>query len=80
MFWYIVLATIPGGAVGFLLDHFVGDALEKPIIIGIALAVMGVILYIVDKNAKANVRLIDCVGFIVPGARGLDENEQPRNS
>ena len=31
-----------------------------------------------DKNAKANVRLIDCVGFIVPGARGLDENEQPR--
>ena len=54
MFWYIVLATIPGGAIGFLLDHFVGDALEKPIIIGIALAVMGVILYIVDKNAKAN--------------------------
>ena len=46
MFWYIVLATIPGGAIGFLLDHFVGDALEKPIIIGIALAVMGVILYI----------------------------------
>lgn len=33
---------------------------------------------ILDKNAKANVRLIDCVGFIVPGARGLDENEQPR--
>lgn len=31
-----------------------------------------------EKNAKANVRLIDCVGFIVPGARGLDENDQPR--
>ena len=54
MFWYIVLATIPGGAIGFLLDHFVGDALEKPLIIGIALAVMGVILYVVDKNAKSN--------------------------
>ncbi len=54
MFWYIVLATIPGGAIGFLLDHFVGDALEKPLIIGIALAVMGIILYIVDKNAKSN--------------------------
>ncbi len=54
MFWYIVLATIPGGAIGFLLDHFLEDALTKPIIMGIALAVMGVILYIVDKNAKSN--------------------------
>jgi len=53
MFWYLVLATIPGGAIGFLLDHFVGDALETPLIIGIALAVMGVILYIVDKKAKS---------------------------
>lgn len=54
MFWYIVLATLPGGAIGFLLDHFVGNALEKPIIIGIALAIMGVILYFVDKNGKSN--------------------------
>lgn len=54
MFWYIVLATLPGGAIGFLLDHFVGDMLEIPLIIGTALAVMGVILYFVDKNAKAN--------------------------
>lgn len=54
MFWYIVLATIPGGAIGFLLDHFVGDTLEKPLIIGIALAVMGVVLYMVDKKAKSN--------------------------
>lgn len=54
MFWYLVIATIPGGAIGFLLDHFVGDALEKPLIIGIALAIMGIILYIVDKKAKSN--------------------------
>lgn len=54
MFWYIVLATIPGGAIGFLLDHFLEDALTKPLIIGIALVVMGIILYIVDKNAKSN--------------------------
>lgn len=52
MFWYIVLATIPGGAIGFLLDHFLDDVLTKPIIIGIALVVMGIILYIVDKNGK----------------------------
>ncbi len=54
MFWYIVIATIPGGAIGFLLDHFLEDVLTKPLIIGIALAVMGIVLYIVDKNGKSN--------------------------
>lgn len=54
MFWYIVIATIPGGAIGFLLDHFLEDALTKPIIMGIALVVMGIVLYIVDKNGKSN--------------------------
>ena len=53
MFWYIVLATIPGGIIGFLLDHFVGDKLTTPLIIAIALIIMGIILYFVDKNAKA---------------------------
>ncbi|MCI8486583.1 MAG: undecaprenyl-diphosphatase UppP [Clostridia bacterium] len=54
MFWYIVLATIPGGIIGFLLDHFVGDKLTTPLIIAVALMIMGVILYFVDENAKAN--------------------------
>lgn len=53
MFWYIVLATIPGGLIGFLLDHFVGDKLTTPLIIAIALIVMGIILYFIDKNAKS---------------------------
>ena len=56
MFWYIVLATIPGGLVGFLLDHFLGDALNRPIIIAIALIVMGIILYIVDKKSPSKVK------------------------
>lgn len=55
MFWYLVIATIPGGAIGFLLDHFLEGALSKPLIIGIALAVMGVVLYFVDKKAKSDI-------------------------
>ena len=50
MFWYLVLATIPGGAIGFILDKFLEDALTTPIVIGIALIVMGILLYIVDKK------------------------------
>lgn len=56
MFWYIVLATIPGGIIGFLLDHFCEDFLTRPIIIAIALIVMGIVLYIVDKKAKNKVK------------------------
>jgi len=52
MFWYIVAATIPGGAIGFVLDKYAEDILTKPIIIAIALIVMGIILYIVDKKAS----------------------------
>lgn len=54
MFWYIVIATIPGGAIGFILDKFAEDILTQPIIIAIALIVMGITLYVVDKKAKAN--------------------------
>ena len=56
MFWYIVAATIPGGIIGFLLEHFAEDALNKPLIIAIALMVMGIILYIVDKKAPSKVQ------------------------
>ena len=56
MFWYIVLATIPGGAIGFLLDHFCQDMLNRPIIIALALIIMGIILYVVDKKAPSKVK------------------------
>ncbi len=56
MFWYLVIATIPGGAIGFILDHFLEDTLKNGLIIGIALAVMGIILYIVDKKAKSETK------------------------
>lgn len=53
MFWYIVLATIPGGIIGFILDHFAEEILTKPVIIASALIVMGIILYLVDKNCSS---------------------------
>ena len=59
MFWYIVIATIPGGAIGFLLDHFAEDLLTNQFIIAIALIVMGIILYVVDKKAKSETEYKD---------------------
>ena len=59
MFWYIVLATIPGGVIVYIVDRFCEDYLKNPIIIAIALIVMGIILYIVDKKAKSKVKYED---------------------
>ena len=56
MFWYIVLATIPGGIIGFLLDHFLEDKLNHAIIIASALIIMGILLYVIDKKAKNKVK------------------------
>ena len=60
MFWYLVAATIPGGAIGFLLDHFMGDSLGKmPLLIASALIIMGIVLYIVDKKAPSKTKYED---------------------
>ena len=56
LFWYIVIATIPGGIIGFLLEHFTEDFFrESFLIIGFALIIMGIILYIADKKSKSEV-------------------------
>jgi len=52
MFWYLVAATIPGGIIGFVLDKYCEDFLTNPLVIGLALIIIGIVLYIVDKKAK----------------------------
>ena len=60
MFWYIVIATIPGGIIGFLLDHFIGEALGSMyLLIAFALIIMGIILYVVDKKAPTKTEYKD---------------------
>ena len=74
MFWYIVLATIPGGIIGYLLDHFLEDALNRPIIIAIAIITMGIILSIVDKANEVIDETLDCISLeIREGWQALGE-------
>lgn len=52
MFWYLVIATIPGALVGYFFEDVVEDIFRNsPLIIAIALGVMGIALYIGDKWA-----------------------------
>lgn len=55
IFWYLVIATIPGAIIGFTLDHYLENFLKNPIIISIALIVMGFAMYLIDKFSKSEV-------------------------
>lgn len=60
IFWYLVIATIPAGILSLVLDkissYIVGDNLNlEMIFIAIALIVMGIILYVVDKKCVSKV-------------------------
>lgn len=64
IFWYIIAATIPAGILGLLLEKgieiIVGDNLNiEMMIISIALIVMGIILYFVDKRCKSTTQYKD---------------------
>ncbi|MCL6634159.1 MAG: undecaprenyl-diphosphate phosphatase [Peptococcaceae bacterium] len=51
LFWYLVAATIPGAAAGYLFEKQAETVFRNPLLIGIMLVVMGVILYWVDRRA-----------------------------
>ena len=58
IFWYLVIATIPAGILSLLLDLVSDKIIGNNILlemglIAIALVVLGVILYIVDKKAES---------------------------
>jgi undecaprenyl-diphosphatase len=58
LFWYIALATVPGGIAGVLLDKYMQE-FRNPALIGIMLILMGVVLYLADKKGRSQVELKD---------------------
>lgn len=58
LFWLLVLASIPGGLFGVLLDKYM-KGFRNPALIGIMLIIMGIILYYADKNGDKKIKLED---------------------
>lgn len=57
MFWYLVIATIPAGIAGLLLDDFIEDVVRGKLwIIALCLAIMGSLIFIGDKWASKHYR------------------------
>ena len=72
IFWYIIISTIPTGVLCLILDKLSSKMIEKIAInlniqektvemlfIAVALIVMGIILYVVDKKAKSKIKYED---------------------
>ena len=60
LFWLLALASIPGAVLGFVLDTYAEDYFAKRyLVIAVALAVMGVVLYIADHYAPREYELKD---------------------
>ena len=58
MFWYLVIATIPGAVLGFLLDDVVENVFRTKIwLIASALAIMGILIFIGDKWADKHYKI-----------------------
>lgn len=52
LFWYLVVATIPGGLFGILLEKKAETVFRDPMLIGFLLIVMGIVLYVADKRRQ----------------------------
>lgn len=52
IFIYLVIATIPGALIGFLLEHLVESLLRHPLLIAFNMSFMGAILWYADLKSK----------------------------
>ncbi|HHW44947.1 UDP-diphosphatase [Desulfofundulus thermobenzoicus] len=53
LFWYLVMATIPGALFGYLFEAQAETTFREPLLIGAMLMVMGIILYLADTRCLA---------------------------
>ena len=55
IFWYLVVASIPGAIFGVLLDKYM-TTFRNPAVIGIMLIIMGIVLYYADKLGRNEIQ------------------------
>ena len=55
LFWYLVLATIPGALIGFFLEDAAETVFRQPVLIACMLIVLGMVLYAADRMGKKQI-------------------------
>jgi undecaprenyl-diphosphatase len=59
LFWYLVLASVPGAAIGFLLEKKAETTFRDPALIALMLILMGIVLFLADRNVRHRAGLKD---------------------
>jgi undecaprenyl-diphosphatase len=62
LFWYLVVASVPGAIGGFLLEKKAETVFRSPLLIAIMLIVMGVFLYWADRKSAKSTEM-NRIGF-----------------
>ncbi len=57
LFWYLVVATVPGAIAGFLLEKKAETLFRSPLLIAIMLILMGIFLYWADHRSSKNIEM-----------------------
>ncbi len=72
LFWFLAIACIPGGIAGVLLEDKAATTFRATWAIGVALIVMGIILYAADKFGKS-VTSLEKIGFVKSIVIGISQ-------
>ena len=62
LLWFLVIATIPGGIAGLLFERAADEQLRKPLIVGAALIIVGLVMWAGERVTSRN---------LTPGQIGL---------
>jgi len=57
--WLVIVGSLPGGAIGFVLEKAAESALRSKVIVGVAIIAMGVVLFLADRYAPRRRKLGD---------------------
>jgi len=63
LFWYLVIATIPGGIAGWLFERAAEEQLRSPFVVGSALIVVGLLMWAGEQVGSEN-RDLSQVGLL----------------
>lgn len=69
LFWYIVIASVPGAIIGKLLEEKAEAAFRAPLLVASALGIFAIIFYLIDRfsGRKRNLRFLGLADSVVIG-------------
>ena len=70
LYWFLIIATIPGGIAGLLFEHAAEEKWRSPVVVGVALIVVALVMWAGERVGRHDVSLgqIGLVDSIIVGA------------